>query len=62
MSKTHTEKKAIGHAECLVIGGGVIGSAIAYHVAKEGRSTIMLERWIPGEGASGAAAGMLAAE
>ncbi|MDP1513003.1 glycine oxidase ThiO [Paenibacillus sp. CMAA1739] len=62
MSETHTETKAIAHAECLVIGGGVIGSSIAYHVAKEGRSTIMLERWIPGEGASGAAVGMLAAE
>ncbi|MDY8047266.1 glycine oxidase ThiO [Paenibacillus polymyxa] len=62
MLKIHTEARAIGHAECLVIGGGVIGSSIAYHVAKEGRSTIMLERLIPGEGASGAAVGMLAAE
>ncbi|MEK4456737.1 glycine oxidase ThiO [Paenibacillus sp. FSL R10-2748] len=62
MPKIHTEARAIGHAECLVIGGGVIGSSIAYHVAKEGRSTILLERLIPGEGASGAAVGMLAAE
>ncbi|MDY8021027.1 glycine oxidase ThiO [Paenibacillus polymyxa] len=62
MSKRHTETKAVGHAECLVIGGGVIGSSITYHVAKEGRSTIMLERCIPGGGASGAAVGMLAAE
>ncbi|MEK5549189.1 glycine oxidase ThiO [Paenibacillus sp. FSL L8-0689] len=62
MLKIHTEERVIGHAECLVIGGGVIGSSIAYHVAKEGRSTIMLERLIPGEGASGAAVGMLAAE
>ncbi|WP_226003121.1 glycine oxidase ThiO [Paenibacillus sp. BJ-4] len=62
MPKIHTEATVIGHAECLVIGGGVIGSSIAYHVAREGRSTIMLERMMPGEGASGAAAGMLAAE
>ncbi|WP_025716102.1 glycine oxidase ThiO [Paenibacillus sp. 1-18] len=62
MPKIHTEATVIGHAECLVIGGGVIGSSIAYHVAREGRSTIMLERTMPGEGASGAAAGMLAAE
>ncbi|WP_068499872.1 glycine oxidase ThiO [Paenibacillus kribbensis] len=62
MLKIHTEATVIGHAECLVIGGGVIGSSIAYHVAREGCSTIMLERMMPGEGASGAAAGMIAAE
>lgn len=62
MPKIHTEATVIGHAECLVIGGGVIGSSIAYHVAREGRSTILLERMMPGEGASGAAVGMLAAE
>ncbi|WP_149095100.1 glycine oxidase ThiO [Paenibacillus terrae] len=62
MPEIKTEAQAIGHAECLVIGGGVIGSSIAYHMAKEGRSTILVERFIPGEGASGAAVGMLAAE
>lgn len=62
MPEIKTGAQAIGHAECLVIGGGVIGSSIAYHVAKEGRSTILVERFIPGEGASGAAVGMLAAE
>ncbi|MCC3381120.1 glycine oxidase ThiO [Paenibacillus farraposensis] len=62
MPEIHTKASAIGHAECLVIGGGVIGSSIAYHAAREGHNTIMLERLLPGEGASKAAVGMLAAE
>ncbi|CAN5121095.1 glycine oxidase ThiO [soil metagenome] len=43
-----------------VIGGGVIGCAVARHVARQGASTVVLERGTPGAEASHAAAGMLA--
>ncbi|HXG36804.1 MAG TPA: glycine oxidase ThiO [Dehalococcoidia bacterium] len=46
--------------EVLVIGGGVIGCAIAYYLAKSGSSVAVLERGEIGDGASGASAGMLA--
>lgn len=45
-----------------VIGGGVIGCSIAYHVARRGASVVLLESDQIGAGASGAAAGMLAAQ
>lgn len=45
--------------ESIVIGGGVIGSAIALRLAQAGRRTLVLERSIPGAEASSAAAGIL---
>lgn len=43
-----------------IIGGGVIGCAIAYRLAKAGVRSVVLERGETGREASGAAAGMLA--
>ncbi|GIO34016.1 MULTISPECIES: glycine oxidase ThiO [Paenibacillus] len=52
----------VHQAEVVVIGGGVIGGSIAYHLAKQGRRVLMLERGKIGSGASSAAAGMLGAQ
>ena len=46
-------------ADVLVVGGGVIGCAIAAELAARGREVTVLERAEPGTEASGAAAGML---
>jgi len=46
-------------ADVLVVGGGVIGCAVAAELAARGRGVIVLERAEPGTEASGAAAGML---
>lgn len=45
-----------------VIGGGVIGCSVAYHAARRGASVALFEARQIGSGASGAAAGMLAAQ
>jgi glycine oxidase len=44
----------------IVVGGGVIGCATAWELAKAGCAVTLLERTTPGAEASGAAAGMLA--
>ncbi len=46
--------------DVLIVGGGAIGCAIAYFVAKEGAKTLLLERGEVAGEASGASAGMLA--
>lgn len=46
-------------ADVLIVGGGVIGCAIARRAARDGLSVIVLERGTPGMEASWAAAGML---
>ena len=48
------------NADVLVIGAGVIGCAVAYALAREHLSVVLLEAEDVGSGASGAAAGMLA--
>ncbi|WP_051287051.1 glycine oxidase ThiO [Paenibacillus taiwanensis] len=48
------------HVDLIVVGGGVIGCAIAYEAALTGMQVIVLERDRIGYGASRAAAGMLA--
>jgi glycine oxidase len=42
-----------------VVGGGVVGASVAFHLAREGMSVALLERADLAAGASGAAAGML---
>ncbi|MBV8087637.1 MAG: glycine oxidase ThiO [Chloroflexi bacterium] len=46
--------------DTLVVGGGVIGCAVAWELAKRGQRVAVLERDAVGCGASGMAAGMLA--
>jgi len=47
-------------SDAIVVGGGIIGCAIAYALAKEGIRVQLIEREEPGCEASSAAAGMLA--
>jgi glycine oxidase len=46
--------------ELVVVGGGIIGLAVAWRARQAGISVCLLERGIPGEGTSRVAAGMLA--
>ncbi|NUU79466.1 glycine oxidase ThiO [Paenibacillus xylanilyticus] len=50
------------HAETIVVGGGVIGCAIAYELASQGKEVILVERSRIAGGTSCAAAGMLASD
>ncbi|WP_261133602.1 glycine oxidase ThiO [Bacillus sp. Marseille-Q3570] len=50
------------HYDVIVVGAGVIGCSIAYHVAKEGKSVLVLEKGSIAGKASKAAAGMLGAQ
>jgi glycine oxidase len=49
-------------AQVIVIGGGVMGCASAYALARDGADVTVLERSVPGAEASSAAAGMLGAQ
>ena len=46
-----------GSTEVVIIGGGVEGSSIAYHLTRAGARVTLLERWDIAAGASGASAG-----
>jgi glycine oxidase len=48
------------HADVLVVGGGIVGLAVAWRARQRGISVTLLERGQIGEGASRVAAGMLA--
>src|SRR5439155_24141427 len=49
-----------GGSDVVVVGGGVIGCAIAYYAAAQGARVTLIERHRLAAGASGVAAGMLA--
>ncbi|MFE3451833.1 NAD(P)/FAD-dependent oxidoreductase [Nonomuraea sp. NPDC059194] len=49
------------HAQVVVVGGGVIGLSIAYHLAEAGVGTVLLERDALGSGASRATADVVRA-
>lgn len=49
-------------ADVIVVGGGVMGCASAYALARRGARVVVLERSVPGAEASSAAAGMLGAQ
>ncbi|MCW3790619.1 glycine oxidase ThiO [Paenibacillus sp. LS1] len=61
-SKTVTDNSDNIHAETIIVGGGVIGCAIAYELASRGQDVLLLERSVIAGGTSCAAAGMLAAD
>jgi len=46
--------------ECVVIGAGVIGLAVAWRLAQRGAAVTVFDKGAAGAGASHAAAGMLA--
>jgi len=49
-----------GDGDVLIVGGGIMGSAVALRLAQRGVGVTVIERGIPGAEASSAAAGMLA--
>lgn len=50
------------HFDVIVVGGGAIGSAIAWMLGQTGRRVLLLEKRTVGAEASSAAAGMLGAQ
>ena len=47
------------HVKALVVGGGAVGTSIAYHLAKAGWDTMLLERDELTAGSTWHAAGLL---
>jgi sarcosine oxidase, subunit beta len=44
-------------AECVIVGGGVVGCSLAYHLARGGIKPVLLERGSLGEGSTARCAG-----
>lgn len=50
------------HYDVIIVGGGVIGSSIAFHLSEQGKKVLMLEKGKLASKASSAAAGMIGAQ
>ncbi|MGN7413380.1 glycine oxidase ThiO [Paenibacillus sp. SAF-068] len=61
-SKSVADRPDKIRAETIIVGGGVVGCAIAYELASRGQDVLLLERSAIAGGTSCAAAGMLAAD
>ncbi len=48
------------HAQVIVVGGGIVGASIAYHLAKDGKEVLLLERHQLTGGTTWHAAGLVA--
>src|SRR5450759_4261942 len=46
-----------GSAECVIVGGGVVGCSLAYHLARDGMRPLLLERGEFGAGSTARCAG-----
>jgi glycine oxidase len=55
-------KRTRRELDVVIVGGGVMGSACAWELARRGRRVVVLERSVPGAEASSAAAGILGAQ
>jgi glycine oxidase len=55
-------KRGAGRASVVIVGGGVMGCACAWELARAGARVVVLERSVPGAEASSAAAGILGAQ
>ena len=50
------------HIDVVIVGGGIMGCATAWELARKGLSVTVLERSVPGAEASSAAAGIVGAQ
>ncbi len=40
-------------ADVMVVGAGIVGASVAYHLARGGADVVLLDRSLPGAGATG---------
>ena len=58
--KTQPDAPSRSAYDLVVVGGGILGLSCAWRAAQQGADVLCVERDLPGSGASGVAAGMLA--